>query len=91
MSAPTDVCPPYRHPPMDGARCILLGGLALALLLATGAWWAGSRGYIPPFWQGGWGCSDVGYPSPPPSFDDLVNEYGESPYCARLVRGEAWF
>ena len=76
---------------MTGARRIALGGLVLLIVLAIGVWWAGSRGYIPPMWEGGWGCSDVGYPSPPPSFDELVNEYGESPYCARRVRGEEWF
>lgn len=92
MSTPTEVQPPYHPPPLDnGARRIALGGLVLAIALAMGVWWAGTRGYIPPMWEGGWGCSDVGYPSPPPSFNELVNEHDESPYCARRVRGEEWF
>lgn len=91
MSTPTEVQPPYHPPPLAGAGRIVLGGLALAIALAMGVWWAGSRGYIPPMWEGGWGCSDVGYPSPPPSFDQLINEHDESPYCARRVRGEEWF
>lgn len=91
MSTPTEVQPPYRPPPMAGAGRIALGVLVLAIVLAMGVWWAGSRGYVPPMWEGGWGCSDVGYPSPPPSFDELVKEHEESPYCARRVRGEEWF
>ena len=88
MSTPTEVQPPYQPPPITG---IALGGLVVAIALAMAVWWAGSRGYIPPVWEGGWGCADVGYPSPPPSFSELINEHGESPYCARSVRGEEWF
>lgn len=91
MSTPTEIQPPYHPPPLDGARRIVLGGLVLAIAMAMGVWLAGSRGYIPPMWEGGWGCSDVGYPSPPPSFNQLVNEHDESPYCARRIRGEEWF
>lgn len=90
MSTPAEVQPPYRPPPVAVARRIALGGLVLAIFVAMAVWWAGSRGYIPPVWEGGWGCSDVGYPSPPPSFDELVDAYGESPYCARRARGEEW-
>jgi hypothetical protein len=91
MSTPSEVQPPYDPPLMAGVRRIALGGLVLAIVLALGVWWAGSRGYVPPMWEGSWGCSDVGYPNPPPSFDELVNKHGESPYCARRVRGEEWF
>lgn len=83
---------PQAGPSRTGARRIVRGGTVLAVGLALGGvWWAGSRGYVPPVWEGGWGCSDVGYPSPPPSFEELVDDYGESPYCARRVRDEAWF
>lgn len=96
--------PPYRQTIMrtqrdtipdagrstKGARRVALVAFPLALGLAVGVWWAGSQGYIPPVWEGGWGCSDVGYSSPPPSFKELVEEYDESPYCARRVRDEVW-
>ena len=91
MTTPTEVRPPYRPPSLAGAGRVALSGLGVAIAVATGGWWAGSRGYITPMWEGGWGCSDVGYPDPPPSFDELVNEHDESPYCARRVRGEEWF
>ena len=77
--------------PTRGTRRVAIVALPLALGLAVGVWWAGSQGYVPPFWEEDWGCSDVGYPSPPPSFKELVEEYGEGPYCARRVRDEAWF
>ena len=76
---------------MGGVRRVAFGALVLLFVVGVAAWWAGSRGYIPPVWNGGWGCTDVGYPSPVPSFDELVNDYGESPYCARRVLGEEWF
>lgn len=64
---------------------VVLGAGIVVLLLA------GTRGYVPPYWQGGWGCTDVGYPTPTPSYDELVGEHGESPYCARRVRDEQWW
>ena len=77
--------------PVGRMRLVAFVALPLALGLAVGVWWAGSQGYIPPAWKGSWGCSDVGYPSPPPSYKELVEEHRESPYCARRVRDEAWF
>ena len=64
--------------------------LILVLGLVVGGVWATVRGYVPPVWAG-WGCSDVAYPSPQPAFAELVDRYGESPYCARRIRGEEWF
>lgn len=77
--------------PKSRTQIVSFVAVSIALGLAVGAWWTGSRGFMPPVWKGSWGCSDVGYPSPPPSFNELVDRYGESPYCARRVRGEAWF
>ena len=65
--------------------------LLLVLGVTLGVWWTGSQGYVPPVWEGTWGCSDVDYPSPPPSFAELVEQYKESPFCARRIRDEAWF
>ena len=48
--------------------------------------WAGYQGYI----AVDRGCDDRGWPDPPPSFDELVNDYGLSRYCARSARDEAW-
>ncbi len=66
----------------------------LQSFLSWASWWAACwatvRGYVPPVWAG-WGCSDVAYPSPQPAFAELVDRYGESPYCARRIRGEEWF
>lgn len=77
--------------PVGRARRVILGLIPVALGLALGVWlWAGSQGYVPPLWGGG-GCTDEGYPSPMPSFDELVEDYGKSPYCARDARDEAWF
>ncbi|MDQ3541754.1 MAG: hypothetical protein M3440_13825, partial [Chloroflexota bacterium] len=59
--------------------------------LALGIWWAASQGYVPPLWEGGVGRTSEGYPSPMPSFNELVEEYGKSPYCTRVARDEAWF
>jgi hypothetical protein len=28
---------------------------------------------------------------PVPPYEELVTDYGKSPYCARLVRDETWF
>ncbi len=62
--------------------------LVLVLTVSAGLWWANSQGYVPDLRQG---CTDEGYPVPMPSFDELVNDYGKDPYCARRARGEAWF
>ena len=35
-------------------------------------------------------CDLPSYGDPPPSFEELVNDYGLSRYCARNARGEAW-
>lgn len=91
MSSSTDTQPPDRHPPVGGKGLPLVALIVLVALAMSVLWVGGSRGYLPPIWEGGWGCSDVGYPDPPPSFDDLVSEYDESPYCARRVLGEEWF
>ncbi len=77
-----------RREPID--RVTRRVALVLVLGLVLGGGWATVRGYVPPVWAG-WGCSDVGYPSPPPAFEELVDRYGESPYCARRIRGEEWF
>lgn len=60
----------------------------VVLALGVGIWWADSQGFIA---FGGVGCSDEGYPDPMPSYDELVDDYGKSPYCARHARGETWF
>lgn len=85
----TDAGRPTR--PTRRARRVAVVAFLSALALVAGVCWLGSQGYTPPVWEGSWGCSDVGYPSPPPSYEDLVEIYGESPYCARRVRDEAWF
>jgi hypothetical protein len=61
--------------------------LAAALLaLGVSAWWASEQGYVSWF---GTDCTDEGY-NPIPSYEELVSN-GKSPYCARLIREEAWF
>jgi len=66
----------------------VIGGLLVLLtVLVTGAWWASSRGYVS--WTGEV-CTAEGF-DPLPSYEELVTDYGKSPYCARLVRGETWF
>ncbi len=62
--------------------------MALALIVVMGAWWAIRQGYIP---RGTVTCTLEDFQAPVPSFERLVTEYGKSPYCARLVRGETWF
>ena len=69
-------------------RLAVLVGLLLVLSVSAGLWWANHEGYVRDLNQG---CSDEGYPDPMPSYDELVNDYGKDPYCARLARGEAWF
>ena len=32
----------------------------------------------------------AGCPDAMPSYDELDNDYGKSPYCARYTRGETW-
>ncbi len=59
------------------------------LVLGLGMWWATSQGFLRPLT--GIGCTDEGYPDPMPSYDELVEDYGKHPYCARHARGETWF
>lgn len=68
---------------------LLLAAAVLASCAFVFAWWAIDQGYIFP--PTGYACDDEGYGDPPPSFDTLVNEYSESPYCARVVRDENWY
>lgn len=68
-------------------RAVGLVTVALACL-GVFLWWASSQGFIA---LGGVGCTDEGYPDPMPSYAELVEEYGKSPYCARHARGETWF
>jgi hypothetical protein len=56
------------------------------LAVAVVGWWASEQGYFALSAS----CTDEGYSKPLPSFEQLVNEYAKSPYCARLVRGETW-
>jgi hypothetical protein len=90
MDAPSAETVRSRRRPSPLAVVIAVMAM-VGITVVGGLWWAGAKGYVPPFWQGGWGCSDVGYPSPPPSYEELVGKYHESPYCAREVRGETWF
>ncbi len=86
----------YVH--MTGGRLTLpgnrrwwtLASLAGSLVLAVGLGylWVGRQGYIP---VGTVTCTLEGFQDPVPSFEQLVTEYGKSPYCARLVRDETWF
>lgn len=69
-------------------RLAVLVGLLLVLSVSAGLWWANSQGYVPDLGQG---CTDEGYPVPMPSYEELVNDYGKDPYCAREARDEAWF
>ncbi len=73
-----------------GTRRVAFVIILLTLPVVMGAWWADSRGYIPPLWEPGWGCSDVAY-DPATPFEVLVEENDEHRYCARLIRDEAWF
>ena len=66
---------------------VLTADLSGKTVLVTGAWWASSRGYVS--WTGEV-CTAEGF-DPLPSYEELVTDYGKSPYCARLVRGETWF
>ena len=67
----------------------VVGALVALLIVAlvAGGWWASNRGYVT--WTGE-DCTSEGY-DPIPSYEELVTDYGKSPYCARLVRGETWF
>ena len=76
-------------PPRRGRVVAVLTGVVVALF-ATMVW-AGSQGYVPPYLQGGWGCNDVGYPDSPPTYEELLIDHRESPYCARRVRDEEWW
>ena len=60
---------------------------AAFVALATFAWWADAQGYIS---ITGESCTDEGY-SPEPTYEELRNKYGKSPYCARLYLNETWF
>ncbi len=60
----------------------------MLVVLLLGGFWASRQGYVAWF---GAACTDEGYGDPPPSFDELVNEHGLSPYCARYVRDETWW
>lgn len=62
--------------------------VVVAACLGLFLWWASSQGFIA---LGGTGCSDEGYPDPMPSYAELVEDHGKSPYCARHARGETWF
>ncbi len=59
----------------------------LSCLVAT-AGWAMHEGFVPALT--GSVCTLIGY-DPIPSYQVLTNDYNESPYCARRVRGETWF
>jgi hypothetical protein len=81
---------------MGVGTCARLGGrrpftvvvAATALLaLVVAGWWASRQGYVS--WTGEH-CTVEGY-DPVPTHEELVSQYGKSPYCARLTRGEAWF
>lgn len=63
---------------------VILTTLLVGVLVGT---WATHEGYIPPL--SGEACSLEGY-DPIPSFEALITEYGKSPYCARVTRGETW-
>ena len=74
--------------PLSNVR-LLAVFLALTCLVAviSVGWWAERHGYISIF---GEACTDQGFDEPP-SFDELVNDMGFSPYCARRIRDETWF
>lgn len=70
------------------ARTRVASALGLVLIVLLGYWSVSQLGYVPRLT--GEDCAAVGY-DPVPSFERLVDEYGESPYCARVIRGENWF
>lgn len=76
--------PPWRR------RLVAVLALVVVTAFATIVG-AGFLGYVPPYLQGDWGCNDVGYPDPPPTYEELLTEHRESPYCARRVRDEEWW
>lgn len=71
-----------------GRRVLLRVVGATVLLLLVVLVPANVLGYVP---GPGTGCSDVGYPAPVPTYEELVGEHGESPYCARRVLGQTWW
>jgi len=68
-------------------RSILGIALFVGAVVLVSGFWADRRGYISIF---GGACTDQGF-DPVPSYDELVEQYGLSPYCARQQRGETWF
>jgi hypothetical protein len=62
--------------------------LAAVTLIAVAAfgWWASHQGYISLF---GEDCSDEGFVGTP-TYKELVETYGKSPYCARDYLGDTW-
>lgn len=70
-----------------GMRVFAAVFVATLVVLATFVWWADEQGYLS---LTGEACTDEGY-SPEPTYDELRNKYGKSPYCARVYLDEAWF
>lgn len=61
--------------------------VATLVVLDTIVWWADEQGYIS---LTGEACTDEGY-SPKPTYEELRDKYGKSPYCARVYLDETWF
>jgi hypothetical protein len=68
-------------------RVATVAGAVVAALAAAVIWWGTKEGYLRPL--NGYACAHDYYPTR--SFDELVNRYGVSPYCARRDLGTAWF
>ncbi len=64
---------------------VLIASVVLAVVVVFV--WASQQGYVS---LRGQDCTDEGY-NPTPSYDELVEEHGKTPYCARLYLGETWF
>jgi hypothetical protein len=81
--------PPATRPSSTRrARRVVSVLVAVVILtLGLGIWWANTQGFIA---VTGADCTAEGY-RPLPSYDELVNDYGKSPYCARDAHGDTWF
>lgn len=81
----------HTSPVRDRSRPTLFAAVAVAVAMVVAlsvGWWAHAEGYIPGWSQS---CDDRGWPTPPPSFDELVHDKGLDPYCARAVSGDTWY
>lgn len=67
---------------------VALGLMALAVVVV--GWWGIRHGYLAPEPRVGGACVFNTYYHQP-TYDELVNEYGYSPFCARVELNETWY